>query len=194
MKGIVLAGGLGTRLSPCTLATNKHLLPIYDRPMIHYPLKTLVDGGITDILIVTGGPHAGDFIKVLRNGEDFGLNRLHYAYQEGEGGIAHALSMAESFVGSDDCAVVLGDNLFTDSFSGYIDSHSNRGGGVIFTKRVDEASRFGVVEYSSEGESERIVEKPKNPPSQDAVTGMYLYDNTVFNKIKSLGPSDRGEL
>jgi len=197
MKGIILAGGLGTRLAPLTYATNKHLLPVYDRPMVYYPLQTLVNAGIKEVMIVTGGPHAGDFIRVLKNGEDFGLDKLNYGYQEGEGGIADALSMAESFVGGDDCVVILGDNIIADDISHSVSNFSNVGGCHIFTKEVHDPERFGVVEYCTECEEMEIadiIEKPVDPPSNDAVIGLYMYDNTVFNKIRSLNPSERGEL
>ena len=194
MKGIVLAGGLGSRLRPLTYATNKHLLPVYDRPMVHYPIQTLVNAGIKDIMVVTGGQHAGDFIRVLRNGEAFGLNKLHYGYQQGEGGIAEALSMAESFVGDDVCVVILGDNIITDDISGAVGSFLSSGGCYVFTKQVEDPERFGVVQYNEEGEVIGIVEKPLIPPSRDAVIGLYMYDNTVFDKIRKLEPSSRGEL
>ena len=196
MKGIVLAGGLGTRLRPLTHATNKHLLPVYDRPMVYYPLQTLVNAGIKEVMIVTGGPHAGDFIRVLQNGEDFGLDKLNYGYQEGEGGIADALSMAESFVGDDDCVVILGDNIIADDISQPVSNFSDVGGCHIFTKEVDDPERFGVLDYGETGWGgiEDIIEKPVDPPSNDAVIGLYMYDNTVFDKIRSLDPSERGEL
>jgi|TARA_Y100000310_G_scaffold208291_1_gene208854 glucose-1-phosphate thymidylyltransferase len=193
MKGIVLAGGLGTRLRPLTYATNKHLLPVYNKPMVYHPIETLVNAGITDILIVTGGPHAGDFIKVLRNGEDFGLSNLNYAYQEGEGGIADALAQAETFVGGDNCTVILGDNLIFEDLTPAISSFKS--GAKIFTKTVPDPERFGVVEYEPVGDGiSRIVEKPEIPPSSDAVTGVYIYDSTVFDKVRTLSPSERGEL
>ena len=195
MKGIVLAGGLGTRLQPLTSATNKHLLPVYDRPMVYYPIQTLVNAGIKDVMIVTGGPHAGDFIRVLKNGEDLGLEKLNYGYQEGEGGIADALRMAESFVGGDSCIVILGDNIIADDISNGVASFRDLGGCHIFTKEVDDPERFGVVEYEPVGNGiKNIIEKPVNPPSNDAVIGLYMYDNTVFDKIRRLQPSDRGEL
>ncbi len=195
MKGIVLAGGLGTRLRPLTYATNKHLLPVFDKPMVYYPIQTLVQAGIRDVMVVTGGQHAGDFINVLRNGEDFGLERLSYAYQEGEGGIADALAMAETFVGDDSCAVILGDNIVADDISGAVSNYSSDGGAVIFTKEVEDPERFGVVKYEPVGGGiEDIIEKPMRPPSNDAVIGLYFYDNTVFDRIRSLSPSERGEL
>jgi len=196
MKGIILAGGLGTRLAPLTYATNKHLLPVYDRPMIYYPLQTLINAGIKEVMIVTGGPHAGDFIRVLKNGENFGLDKLNYGYQEGEGGIADALSMAESFVGGDDCVVILGDNIIADDISQPISNFGDVGGCHIFTKEVHDPERFGVLDYGETGWGgiEDIIEKPTNPPSNDAVIGLYMYDNTVFDKIRNLDPSGRGEL
>ena len=196
ITGVVLAGGLGSRLDPLTRATNKHLLPVFDEPMVYHPIRTLVDAGIKDILVVTGGPHAGDFIKVLRNGEDLGLDRLNYAYQEGEGGIAHALAMAQSFVGSNKCVVVLGDNLIFEDVSQAVKQFSHEDKGAhIFTKTVADPERFGVVEYAPVGNSiQDILEKPAVPPSNDAVIGLYMYDNTIFDKINSLSPSERGEL
>ena len=196
VTGVVLAGGLGSRLDPLTRATNKHLLPVFDEPMVYHPIRTLVNAGIKDILIVTGGPHAGDFIKVLRNGEDLGLERLNYAYQEGEGGIAHALAMAQSFVGSNKCVVVLGDNLIFEDVSQAVKQFSYENKGAhIFTKTVPDPERFGVVEYAPVGDNiQDILEKPTIPPSNDAVIGLYMYDNTIFDKINSLSPSERGEL
>jgi len=195
MKGIVLAGGLGTRLRPLTYATNKHLLPVFDKPMVYYPIQSLAQAGITDIMVVTGGEHAGDFIKVLKNGEDFGLERLSYAYQEGEGGIADALAMAETFVGGDSCAVVLGDNIIADDITTAVSHYNDLDGAVIFTKEVDDPERFGVIKFDDTGTIiEDIIEKPTNPPSNEAVIGLYMYDNTVFDKIRSLAPSQRGEL
>jgi len=194
MKGIILAGGLGTRLSPLTKATNKHLLPVYDKPMVYHPIETLVNAGVKDILIVTGGPHAGDFIRVLRNGEDFGLEGLNYAYQEGEGGIAHALNMAKPFVGDDNCVVILGDNIIADDISVPVREFDAIGGACIFTKRVDDPERFGVVEWDEKGWAKDLVEKPSIPPSNDAIIGLYMYDNSVFRRIEQLVPSGRGEL
>ena len=194
MKGVILAGGLGTRLYPLTQATNKHLLPVYDKPMVYHPISTLVNAGIKDILTVTGGPHAGDFVRVLRNGEDFGLEGLNYAYQEGEGGIAAALRMARSFVGDDKCVVVLGDNIIADDISAAVREHDIVGGACIFTKKVPDPERFGVVKFDDEGMFVDIVEKPEVPPSNSAVIGLYMYDETVFDKIEKLSPSGRGEL
>ena len=195
MKAVILAGGLGSRLSPLTRATNKHLLPIYDRPMVYYPIQLLVDAGVKDIMIVTGGQHAGDFIHVLKNGEDFGLKKLHYAYQEGEGGIADALSMAETFVNGDKCIVILGDNIIAEDISWHVKDFEEKLGACIFIKEVSDPERFGGVEYEPVGTGiADIIEKPDVPPSNDAVIGLYMYDSTVFDKIKSLSPSERGEL
>ena len=151
MKGIVLAGGLGTRLDPLTRATNKHLLPVYDTPMVYYPIMTLRDAGIRDIMVVTGGPHAGDFVRVLRNGEDFGLSNMNYSYQDGEGGIADALEKAKTFVGRDKCVVVLGDNIIADDISAAVREFGAIGGAVVFVKEVSDPERFGVVKYEPVG-------------------------------------------
>ena len=196
MKGIVLAGGLGTRLSPLTRATNKHLLPVFDKPMIYHPILTLVNAGVKDILVVTGGPHAGDFIRVLRNGEDFGLDGINYAYQDGEGGIAAVLNMARSFVGNDKCIVILGDNIIADDISVPVRDFDLLGGACIFTKKVSDPERFGVVEWGGDYKDvpTDLLEKPTNPPSNDAIIGLYMYDNTVFDRISKLVPSGRGEL
>ncbi|MCB0323422.1 MAG: NTP transferase domain-containing protein [Bdellovibrionales bacterium] len=194
MKGVILAGGLGTRLAPCTLVTNKHLLPVYDRPMIYYPIQTLIHAGITDILIVTGGHSAGDFLKLLGNGNAFGLKHLNYTYQEGEGGIADALSLAEYFVGDDRMCVILGDNLIEGNIRAAADAYrAQERGAKILLKEVPDAQRFGVVELV-DGKVKRIIEKPKDPPSNLAVTGIYFYDAEVFQLISKLAPSDRGEL
>jgi len=194
MKGVVLAGGLGTRLLPMTRVTNKHLLPVYDRPMIYYPLQQLVHAGIRDILIVTGGDSAGDFLKLLRNGADFGLDQLRYAYQEGEGGIAEALSLAEFFAAGEPVVVVLGDNIFQDSLASVIDAfRRNPEGAMILLKEVDDPGRFGVARIEGD-RVVRIVEKPSSPGSRLAVTGCYLYDARVFDVIRTLVPSGRGEL
>ena len=194
MKGIILAGGLGSRLSPCTLVTNKHLLPVYDKPMIYYPLQTLIDAGIRDILIVTGGHFAGDFLKLLGNGNLFGLDHINYTYQEGEGGIAHALSLAEYFAGDSQICVVLGDNIIEGSILKAADSfRKQKRGAKILLKEVKDAERFGVAEISGD-QITRIVEKPKDPKSNMAVTGIYFYDSQVFDIVKTLKPSDRGEL
>lgn len=192
MKGVVLAGGLGTRLYPLTHATNKHLLPVYNQPMIFYPIKTLVDAGIREILIVVGGPFAGHFVRVLKNGKELGVKHLEYAYQESEGGIAEALALAEDFADNQSVCVILGDNC-TDAkigsaVSNFID------GGLIFLKKVKDPQRFGVPVFDAQKKIKKIVEKPKKPASNYAVTGLYIYDNSVFEKIETLKPSKRGEL
>jgi len=194
MKGVILCGGKGSRLGSLTLSNNKHLLPVYDKPMVYYPIETLVGAGIKDILIVFSN-HMEGFIKTLKNGEDFGLDSLNYAYQEGDGGIADALSKAKSFVGGDKCAVVLGDNLIFDDISSSVSEFEVLGGAMIFTKSVYDPERFGVVEYDPVGGGvSNIIEKPENPPSSDAVIGLYFYDSTVFNRIEELSPSERDEL
>ncbi|HXK59605.1 MAG TPA: sugar phosphate nucleotidyltransferase [Acidobacteriota bacterium] len=195
MKGIILAGGLGTRLRPLTNVTNKHLLPVYNKPMIYYPLETLVEAGIREIMVVTGGNNAGDFLRLLRNGKEFGLSHLHYAYQEGEGGIAQALSLAESFVDDDLVCVVLGDNLIEKSIRAYVERFKEQGRGAkILLKEVPDPERFGVAEVGPNGTILRIIEKPSVPPSPYAVTGVYMYDSEVFQIIRTLKPSKRGEL
>jgi glucose-1-phosphate thymidylyltransferase len=194
MKGIVLAGGLGTRLHPLTKITNKHLLPVYNRPMIHYPIQTLVDAGITEILIVTGGRNAGDFLQLLGNGKDFGLKHLDYTYQEGEGGIAAALSLAEYFAKKDPICVILGDNLYEKSVRQSVEEFIQRGRGAkILLKKVENPQRFGVPVIDGD-RIVKIEEKPKQPKSDYAVTGLYMYDPSVFDIIKTLKPSGRGEL
>jgi len=194
MKGVVLAGGLGSRLFPLTKITNKHLLPVYDRPMIYYPIQTLIDAGIEDIMIVTGGNFAGDFLQLLGNGKDFGLNHLSYAYQQGEGGIAEALSLAEHFAEGGPICVVLGDNIIEKDIKSAADDYrSQKDGAKILLKKVPDPQRFGVPEINGD-RIVRIEEKPKDPKSDFAVIGVYFYDNTVFDVIKTLKPSDRGEL
>lgn len=194
MKGVILAGGLGTRLQPCTLVTNKHLLPVYDKPMIYYPIQALVDSGITEIMIVTGGEFAGDFLKLLRNGQEFGLKGLSYAYQDGEGGIADALSLAEHFVSGDDMCVILGDNIFEYSIKPVVDAYrAQEKGAKVLLREVDDATRFGVAEVQ-DGNVINIEEKPKEPKSNLAVTGVYFYDSHVFEIISGIEPSARGEL
>ena len=195
MKGIVLAGGKGTRLDPLTLATNKHLLPIYDQPMIFYPINTLVKAGIKDVLIVTGDIHSGQFINILKNGKQFGLNHLEYAYQEGGSkGIADALKYAEDFADGGPITVILGDNTTDTDISPAVKNFKT--GATIFLKTVIDPERFGnpVFSKTDSQKIETIIEKPKNPQSPYAVTGLYIYDNTVFQKIKTLKPSGRGEL
>jgi glucose-1-phosphate thymidylyltransferase len=194
MKGIVLAGGTGSRLHPLTKITNKHLLPIYDKPMIYYPIQTLVDAGIRDIMIVTGGRNSGDFLRLLANGKEFGLTHINYTYQEGEGGIADALNLAEHFADDDKICVILGDNIIEKNIRQAVeDFGAQERGARILLKEVSDASRFGVAEL--DGDRIRgIEEKPNNPKSNMAVTGIYMYDNTVFDKIRTLVPSRRGEL
>ena len=193
MKGVVLAGGTGSRLSPLTRVTNKHLLPVYDKPMIYYPLQTLVDAKIEDILIVTGGNNAGDFLRLLRNGRDFGLKQLNFAYQEGEGGIADALRLAEPFAAGEKICVILGDNIMENSVRGAKEKfEEQKEGGLILLKKVPDPERFGVPVF----EGMRIVkieEKPKVPCSPYAVIGVYFYDGTVFDRVRTLRPSGRGE-
>lgn len=194
MKGIVLAGGLGTRLSPLTRITNKHLLPVYDQPMIYYPIQTLIEADITDILIVTGGNNAGDFLKLLRNGAEFGLRHLNYTYQEGEGGIADALSLAEHFADGGPVCVVLGDNVLENSIASFVKKFRHQGSGAkILLSEVVNPQRFGVPVIEDD-RIVRIEEKPKEPKSPYAVIGVYMFDNRVFDIIKTLKPSDRGEL
>jgi glucose-1-phosphate thymidylyltransferase len=194
MKGVILAGGLGTRLFPLTRVTNKHLLPIYNKPMIFYPIQALVNAGIHDILIVTGGNSAGDFLKLLRNGNDFGLKRLNYAYQEGEGGIADALSLAGHFAEGEDICVILGDNIIEKNIKDQVAAfQKQKVGARILLKKVPDPQRFGVPVL--EGDKViRIEEKPKDPKSNFAVIGIYMYDAKVFDIISGLSPSDRGEL
>jgi glucose-1-phosphate thymidylyltransferase len=194
MKGVVLAGGTGTRLLPLTKITNKHLLPIYDRPMVYYPIQTLVNAGIRDIMIVTGGRNAGDFLRLLGNGKHFGLAHLNYAYQEGEGGIAEALALAEHFADGDRICVILGDNIIEGSISEAAQAFEKQAAGArILLKQVPDAGRFGVAELR-ESRVVGIEEKPKQPKSDYAVTGIYMYDESVFSKVRVLVPSDRGEL
>lgn len=195
MKGVILAGGLGTRLYPLTHVTNKHLLPIYDMPMIYYPISTLVNAGITDIMLVTSGPHVGDFLGVLKNGKDLGVKHLEYSYQEKpDGGIADALALAEDFSDGEPIAVILGDNTTDADISSEVKKFTE--GAVVFLKKVPDPERFGVAEFSKDDNTKvvGIEEKPKNPKSNMAVTGLYLYDKNVFDYIKQLKPSDRGQL
>lgn len=194
MKGVVLAGGTGSRLFPLTRVTNKHLLPIYDKPMIFYPIQTLVNAGIQDILLVTGGKNAGDFLRLLGNGKDFGLEHLNYTYQEGEGGIAQALSLAEHFADGGPICVVLGDNIIECDVRQAARNFRRQGTGAkIILKEVLDAQRFGVAVLEG-GHVVHIEEKPQHPKSNYAVTGIYFYDNSVFEKIRRLKPSGRGEL
>ena len=194
MKGVVLAGGTGSRLFPLTKITNKHLLPIYDKPMIYYPIQTLVDAGIREILIVTGGRNSGDFLRLLVNGKEFGLKHLDYTYQEGEGGIADALALAEHFADGGRICVILGDNIIEGSIRDAAqDFLKQPSGAKILLKQVADAERFGVAEIR-DGRIAGIEEKPKRPKSNYAVTGIYMYDETVFDKVRTLVPSGRGEL
>jgi len=194
MKGVILAGGSGSRLYPLTRVTNKHLLPVYDRPMLYYPLQTLVGAGIQDILIVTGGNNAGDFLRLLRNGKDFGLKQLSFAYQEGEGGIADALRLAEPFAAGEKICVILGDNILENSIQDSKEKFERQAeGALILLKEVPDSERFGVPAF----EGKRIVkieEKPVLPASPYAVIGVYFYDDTVFDRVRPLRPSGRGEL
>ena len=194
MKGIVLAGGLGTRLDPLTRVTNKHLLPVYHKPMIYYPIEALVNAGITDILIVTGGRNAGDFLQLLGNGKEFGLKHINYTYQEGEGGIAEALGLAEHFAEGQKICVVLGDNIIERNIAAAAEAfRQQERGAKILLKEVPDAERFGVAEINGDRIA-GIEEKPQNPRSNYAVTGIYMYDPAVFEKIRTLVPSGRGEL
>lgn len=192
MKGIILAGGLGTRLYPLTYATNKHLLPVYDRPMVFYPIKTLVDAGINEILIVVGGPHAGHFMRVLKNGESLGIKHLEFAFQEGEGGISAALSLARDFSDNDSITVLLGDNCTDANIKNDVKEFKN--GAKIFLKKVSNPKRFGVPVFNKKMKIVKIEEKPEKPKNNYAVTGLYIYDKSVFKRIDELKPSKRGEL
>jgi len=194
MKGVILAGGTGSRLYPLTRVTNKHLLPVFDRPMIFYPLQALINAGITDILVVTGGQNAGEFLRLLGNGKDFGLKHVNYTYQEGEGGIADALRLAEHFAGEQPICVALGDNIIERNVIAACEKFRRQAVGAhIVLKEVPDPERFGVPVF----EGDRIVrveEKPKKPRSGYAVTGFYQYDATVFDRIRAVKPSGRGEL
>jgi glucose-1-phosphate thymidylyltransferase len=194
MKGVILAGGLGKRLYPLTKITNKHLLPVHDKPMIFYPLQTLINAGIEDILIVTGGNHAGDFLRLLGNGKEFGLKHLNYTYQEGEGGIAQALALAEHFSDYEKLVVILGDNVIEGSIAQAVkDFRKQKQGAKILLKEVPDPERFGVPEIV-DGKIIGIEEKPQVPKSKYAVIGIYMYDSKVFDIIRTLKPSNRGEL
>jgi glucose-1-phosphate thymidylyltransferase len=195
MKGIVLAGGSGSRLAPLTRVTNKHLLHVYDKPMVFYPIQTLVDAGMTEIIVLTGGEFAGEFLQLLGNGKDFGLEHIHYAYQEGSGGIAQALGLCRSFVGDDPMCVILGDNIIEGSIKNGVDEYTAAGseGAMVFLKEVHDPERFGVAELEAQ-RIVNIVEKPTEPKSNLAVTGFYIYDRQVWDVIDSLEPSARGEL
>ena len=195
MKGVVLAGGLGKRLRPLTAVTNKHLLPVYNQPMIYYPIQTLVNAGITDIMIVTGGSSAGDFLKLLGNGRAFGLEHLNYTYQEGEGGIAEALSLVEHFAAGQPVCCILGDNIIEGNIQGAVGAYRRQGGGArILLKKVPDPQRFGVPVMDRDERILLIEEKPLKPKSEYAVVGIYMYDAAVFDIIRTLEPSARGEL
>jgi len=193
-KGVILAGGMGARLAPLTQVTNKHLLPVYDRPMVTYPIEKMVQAGIEEILLVTGGEFAGDFLRLLGNGKQWGIKRLHYTYQEGHGGIAAALLLAEDFADGEPMVIILGDNIFSASLEPFVQKYDAvSSGAMILLKEVKDASRFGVATVNDK-RVEKIVEKPAKPESNLAVTGVYFYDRRVFEIIKGLSPSARDEL
>jgi len=194
VKGIILAGGKGSRLYPLTYVTNKHLLPVYNKPMIFYPIETLVKAGITDIMIIVGGPHVGHFLSILRNGEELGVKHLEFAYQDGEGGIAQALFLSEKFADGEPVAVILGDNTTDADISKPVREFED--GALIFLKEVPDPERFGVPTLDPDDSHRilKITEKPQKPDSNYAVTGLYLYDKDVFEFIKGIKPSERGEL
>lgn len=195
MKGVILAGGLGTRLYPLTKVTNKHLLPVYDRPMVYYPIQALINADIREILIVTGGNNAGDFLRLLGNGKEFGLRHIDYTYQEGEGGIADALLLAEFFADEEPVCVILGDNLIERNIASAVSAFRRQERGAkILLKEVPDPERFGVPVFDAAGRVVKVEEKPKAPKSRYAVTGIYMYDADVYNIIRTLRPSDRGEL
>lgn len=194
MKGVILAGGTGSRLYPLTRVTNKHLLPVFDRPMIFYPIQTLVNAGMRDILLVTGGQNAGEFLRLLGNGRDFGLKHINYTYQEGEGGIADALRLAEHFADGQAICVVLGDNIIETNIIAACEKFQQQPRGAhIILQEVPDPERFGVPVFEG-GKIVQIEEKPKIPQSRYAVIGIYMYDATVFDRIRTLKPSARGEL
>ena len=194
MKGIILAGGLGTRLYPLTKITNKHLLPVYDRPMIYYPIQTLINAGIKDILIVTGGNNAGDFLRLLGNGKDFGLKHLNYTYQEKEGGIAEAVGLAEHFAEGERVLIMLGDNIIEGNIKDAVEEFkTQRSGAKILLKEVDNPKEYGIAQIQN-SRIKKIEEKPRKPKSNYAVIGIYMYDNQVFDTVRTLKPSSRGEL
>jgi glucose-1-phosphate thymidylyltransferase len=198
MKGVILAGGTGSRLHPLTRITNKHLLPIYDRPMISYAIEALVKGGVTEMMLVTGGTHAGEFLRLLGNGQEFGIDRLFYAYQDKPGGIAEALGLAEKFVGGDRSVVLLGDNIFGRSIRHCVEAFRKQehGARVVLSHETDpdHLRHLGVAQLNGSRRIERIIEKPEHPPSEYAVTGVYFYDETVWKVLPELKPSGRGEL
>jgi len=195
MKGVILAGGYGTRLAPLTRVTNKHLLPVYHKPMIYYPIECLVRAGIEDIMIVTGGNNAGAFLELLGNGRDFGLRELHYSYQDGAGGIAEALGLTRDFVDNDKVIVILGDNIIENNICKAVeDFHTQPQGAKVLLKEVPDPQRFGVAELNEIGNVLSIEEKPKQPKSNYAVIGIYMYDYSVYDIVTELKPSERGEL
>ena len=198
MKGVILAGGTGSRLHPLTLITNKHLLPLYDRPMISFAIEALVKAGVVEIMLVTGGTHAGEFLRLLGNGHEFGIDRLFYAYQDRAGGIAEALGLAEKFVGGDRCVVLLGDNIFERSIEPCVEAFRKQelGARVVLSREAnrEHLKNLGVAEFDGDRRIQHIVEKPDVPPSDFAVTGVYFYDETVWKVIPDLKPSGRGEL
>lgn len=195
MKGVILAGGYGTRLQPLTRVTNKHLLPVYDKPMIYYPIQCLVNAGIEDIMIVTGGNKAGDFLELLGNGREFGLGELHYTYQDGAGGIAEAMKLTEDFADGEKIIVILGDNIIQGNIKKAVANFfTQRSGAKILLKEVPDPQRFGVAHVDQNGTVLDIEEKPANPKSNYAVIGIYMYDKQVFDIISGLKPSGRGEL
>jgi glucose-1-phosphate thymidylyltransferase len=198
MKGVILAGGTGSRLHPLTRITNKHLLPIYDRPMISYAIEALVNAGVTEMMLVTGGTHAGEFLRLLGNGQEFGIDQLFYAYQDKPGGIAEALGLAEKFVAGARAVVLLGDNIFERSIRHCVDAFRQQKGGarVVLSREADHEHlrHLGVAQLNGSRRIERIIEKPEEPPSEFAVTGVYFYDETVWKVLPELKPSGRGEL
>ena len=198
MKGVILAGGTGSRLHPLTRITNKHLLPIFDQPMISYAIEALVKSGVSEIMLVTGGTHAGEFLRLLGNGHEFGIERLFYAYQDKAGGIAEALGLAEKFVDGGRCVVLLGDNIFERSIKSCVDAFLKQASGarVVLSKEPnpEHLQNLGVAQFKDDRRIERIIEKPKTPPSDFAVTGVYFYDETVWKVLPDLKPSGRGEL
>ncbi|MFH1549904.1 MAG: sugar phosphate nucleotidyltransferase [Planctomycetota bacterium] len=194
MKGIILAGGMGTRMLPLTKITNKHLLPVYDKPMIFYPIQTLVNAGIDDIMIVTGGESAGDFLRLMGNGKEFGLKHLNYTYQEGAGGIAAALALTEHFAEDDSIVLILGDNVIEKNIiKGVRDFEKQERGAKIYLKEVANPQSYGIAEMKGDRIA-GIEEKPKEPKSNMAVIGIYMYDNKVYDIVRELKPSGRGEL
>ena len=193
MKGVILAGGLGSRLLPLTKVTNKHLLPVYQKPMIYYPIETLVDAGVRDLMVVTGGNSSGDFLRLIGNGKQFGLNHVSFAYQDGEGGIADALKLAGNFAGGEKIIVMLGDNIIGSSIRSSVKKFlKQKSGARVILKKVQDPERFGVAELKGK-KVISIEEKPKKPKSSFAVTGIYMYDHQVFDVISNLKPSKRGE-